>query len=174
MYSYSEDLAGWDFEQPHLVEGVGGDGTRWALKFIPTQTIPQFCDKWSISRQPGSALKIPDRFSFGERGGGVQELCYLWAWQSSPARLLTPLHSHYRSLCLRPLSYCDLQALANNAHIQVQCIRFNTKWLILYTRVMAQDSRGQFAQLNVLRNRVHFLAALIRLLWVRDMVNIKV
>lgn len=96
------------------------------------------------------------------RGGGVQELHYLWPWQSSPARLFISMHSHYILLCLRPLTYCDLQAFANNTHIQVQCIHSDTKWLILCTTVLARDSRGQFAQLNMPRNVLQLTAVLIR------------
>jgi len=43
----------------------------------------------------------------------------------------------------------------------------------LYARALAQDSRGQFARLNVLWNLVQFPAVLIRV-GIRDMVNIKV
>lgn len=72
------------------------------------------------------------------------------------------MNSHYILLCLGPLTYCDLQALANNTHIQVQCIPFDTKCFILCTTVLAQDSRGQFAWLNMLRNVVQLSPVLIR------------
>lgn len=107
-----------------------------------------------------SSRKPIQTFFWGKEGG-IQELHYLWPWQR-PARLFISVNYQYILLCLRPLTYCDLQALANNAHIQVQCIHFDTKWLILCARILAQDSRGQFEQFNVLRNMVQLPAVLIR------------